>query len=241
MRPEHRLGRAIVAAWDLLRLEARFVAGNRGLVLAFLQLAVVVGIAIAQRFQDEPWEAASFYNRCLVVPLILPAIVLGMSAVMEERDMRHLEVTFGSPGGRYRAWVFRLGGIALALVAACFVSSALTWILIEREHLVVGAALHAALPLVFLMTLTVFLSVCFKGSATAALVSAVIAVLSGLFLHAAGSRFDIFLNPFDTPQDLLDPGVWTRKVIHNRSILMTLTGLAFWGTLSLLQRRERLT
>ena len=156
-------------------------------------------------------------------------------------------MTFASAGGRYQVWSFRLAALALTCAACCGSASLLTYVFITRDLPPVAAALHALVPLVFVATLTVFLSVLFNGGASAALVTAGVLALSALVVHPFGfaspeffRRVDLFVNPFDPPQGLLDPRGWFRILVFNRSLFIVATGLWVAGTLWLLQRRERL-
>jgi ABC-type transport system involved in multi-copper enzyme maturation permease subunit len=230
------------AVLDLLLLELRVITGNRLMLLVLGQLAWLAGLAIWQHFRDEPWNPVSFYNRTVLMPSLLPAIALGMNAVMGERDNRHLEMTFASPGGRYQAWAFRLCALAMLGLMSCTLLAFGTWAVTGQGFPPVQAALHALVPVLFVTSLAVCLSLLFNGAASGGLVVAALAILSGTILHHVepARRFDLFLNPFDPPASL-DALAWFRIVVANRCILLVGTGLATWGALDLLQRRERLT
>lgn len=232
-----RVGRLILAGWDLIRLEVLVVTGGRGLVMALLLLAYFAAVALWTHFRDEPVDAAWFYNGLLVLPASVQAVALGMVAIAGERDTRQLEVTFVTPAGRHLVWAFRMIAVEAACVAAAAVLSVLAWVL-DRDHAIVLAVVHAAAPLALATTLTMFGSVAFRSGAAAGLATSVVAFLS-LFVH--GSQWDVFwFNPFDPPETLLDADAWVRAVLANRSITWTFAGLAGAGTLWLLQKRERL-
>lgn len=232
---------ALLAAVRLLRLELQLMTGGKALLLLLAQVAWLVGMAIWQRFREEPWDAESFYNRTILVPCIVPAIALGMSCILAERDERHLEMSFASPGGRYLLWSFRLGALAIASAFSCLLLALGTWLLAGREIPPFAAAAHALVPVLMAASLAAFLALLFNGTASAGLVSGALMVLSAMFIHGAGlGRFDPWVNPFAPPGDLRDPEAWTRILVFNRLFLLTLTGGFIAGTLGLLQRRERL-
>lgn len=236
-----RLGKLARAGWDLFRLELKVLTGNRAIALVVVQAAWLVGMGLLARFGDEDWTAATYFGATVLLPTLLPGIVLGMTAVMGDRDSRQLEVTFVAPGGRHAVWTFRLFAIAAACAASAFVMAAVVWLVLDRDLNPFVAAGHAAVPTLYAITLTACLSVLFKGASLAGLVSTVILGLEFLFLHAAGARrYDPFLNPFDPPRDLLDPGDWFRILAFNRLLWLAIAGLLFAFTLALVQRRERL-
>lgn len=242
MRPDvKRVVIGLRARWDLLRLEMKMLTGNRMLLIGLVESLWLAVFGLMQHFRDAPWDAASFYNRSILLPGLLPAIALGMAAVMGERDVRHVEMTLASPGGRYQIWCFRLAALALTCFASSLGCALVTWAGISHDVPPLESALHATVPLVFVGVLTVFLSLLFNGAASAALVTSGFVVFSGTILRAAGAnRFDLFVNPLAPPENLLDPAAWFRILVFNRGLYVVGAGLCVAGTLALLQRRERL-
>jgi hypothetical protein len=219
----------------------KMLTGNRLLLIGLVEVAWIVTVALMQYFRDDKWSSASFYNRSILLPGLLPAVALGMAAVMGERDVRHLEMTLASPGGRYQVWSFRLGALALTCFASSLGCALLTWVGISRDVPLIESALHATVPLIFVGVLTVFLSLLFNGAASAALVTSGYIVFSGMILQAASAnRFDLFVNPLAPPESLLDPAAWFRILVFNRGLYLVGAGLCVAGALGLLQRRERL-
>ena len=239
--PRGRLRTVLRGARDLLVLETRLLTGNRVIVLVLIELGIFAILAAIALLGDEPWSPEALYQ-VSVWPALVPAITLGMSAIMGERDTRQLEVTFASPGGRWLAWSFRLTALVLTCLASSVLMSVLSWAVIDRDFAWVAAALHAAVPLAFAATLTTCLSVAFAGTASAGLGTSVVLGLGWMMVHAPDNwpRVDPFLNPFVPPENLLDPAEWFRIVVFNRSFYLIATGLLAALTLRLLQSRERL-
>ena len=234
-------GRVVRGAARLLKLELRLMTGGRALLLLGAQLAWLVTHVVLQRFNEEPWDPVSFYNRTILLPCLLPAIALGMSCILAERDDRHLEMSFASAGGRYLLWSFRLAALAIASAASCLLLAIATRLFLAREISPVTAAAHALVPVLMAASLAAFLALLFNGTASAGLVTGALFTAGGLVLHAAGAgRFDPFLNPFDPPAGLRDPHAWMRMLAFNRLFLLAMIGVLVAGTLGLLQRRERL-
>lgn len=232
---------AIAAAARLLRLELRLMTGGRALIVLAAQVAWLVLWAVFQRFRDEPWEPVSFYNRTIVLPCLLPAVAFGMTCVLSERDDRHLEMTFASPGGRYLVWAFRFAALAAASAASCLVLGFGTRLLVGPEIPPVPAALHALVPVLMASALACCLALLLNGTSSAGLVTAGLFAASAIVLHQGGAgRFDPFLNPFDPPPGLRDPHAWLRLLVFNRMLLLSVTAASVAVSLGLLQRRERL-
>ncbi|MEM7244631.1 MAG: hypothetical protein AAF533_04775 [Acidobacteriota bacterium] len=243
-RPESRARsffRVLRSSWDLLKLELKVVSGGRTVVLGAVMLAYFAIIAVWAHLADDGWRTSAFFNSSVLLPTFVVAVVLSMGAIIGERDARQLEVSFVSPSGRYRLWVFRLVSILLLVVAAAGVLSGLTWLVIDRDHLVGTTWLHAIPPLLATVSTTAFLSVLFKGASSAGLVVAVVAGFSG-FLHLGGQpmTFDLWFNPF-LIGNVTDEAAWFRTMVNNRTVLLVVSGLATTFLLGLLQKRERLT
>lgn len=229
------------ASLRLLRLELQLMTGGKALLLLGAQVAWLIGMAVWQRFREEPWDPASFYNRTILVPCLVPAIALGMSCILAERDERHLEMSFASAGGRYLLWSFRLGALAIATAFSCLLLSLGTWLLAGREISPLPAAAHALVPVLMAASLAAFLALLFNSTASAGLVSGGLMVGAAMFIHGSGlGRFDPYVNPFAPPGGLRDPEAWLRILVFNRLFLLVLTGGFVAGVLGLLQRRERL-
>ena len=237
IRSARHLLRATV---DLLALEMRMLTGNRLFVLVALELLWVTAFAILQRTRDDAWDGLSFYNRTILVPALLPALALGMSSILGERDIRHLEMSFASPAGRYQAWGFRLAALGLACAVTVAALTTLTWVGIGQPIPPLRAALHAVVPILFVAAGTTCLSLIFNGAATGTFVMGAFLLASAVLLHGPRvGRFDLFINPFDPPQGM-DPVAWFRVLVFNRTLLLACTGLSVVATLALLRRRERL-
>lgn len=235
------LGGIVRGAARLLRLELQLMTGGKALLILLAQVAWLVLMTTLQRFREEPWDPASFYNRTVLVPCLVPAVALGMSCILAERDERHLEMSFASPGGRYLLWSFRLAALAIASFLSCALLATGTWFLGGQEIVPWTAAAHALVPVLMAASLAAFLALLFNGTASAGLVSGALLVLAAMFLHGPRvGRFDPYVNPFAPPDDLRDPGAWIRILVFNRIFLLTLTGAFVAGILGLLQRRERL-
>lgn len=237
--PARRLLRLLGAAATLLRLELKILTGNRALVLAAIEAAWLAVIVLMARLRDSPWDVESFYVRSVVLPALLPAIALGMVAVMGDRDSRQLEVSFVSAGGRHALWSFRFAAILLVCFLTAATLSAGTWLLIDRDFEPVLAAVHAAVPISFVAALTFCASVAFRSEAIAGLV-AVAAILGSRFLTAVTRKVDLFLNPLVPPESMLVQADWARLLFWNRTLYVLAAVLLFAAALHLLQRRERL-
>ena len=237
--PLRRLVRAALASATQLRLELKILTGGRTFVLL-----IVVGswfglFAFWAHARANPWDPAGHYNRMLVVPATLLAIALSMGSVIGDRDSRQLETIFVSPSGRHSAWVHRFTAIFVACWGAAGLLSLLTGLFVEPAHAILPASLHSAVPILFAISLTVLLSIAFRGAAVAALVASLGIGLSLMFADPLG-RLGYWFNPLAAPSGPAESEELFRAIVFNRSLYLSLSALCFWISLAWLQRRERL-
>ena len=173
------------------------------------------------------------------IPLLVLTIFLNMQLVGAEKDSRTLELLFTMSGSRYKVWLLRLGtingllfGFAILLSLVAFFAFAETEIL--------ATALVGAVPGFVIGALTFYLSIKFRSSFGAAMVSALITVLLLMFYEALEStKYNLFFNPWDTPHQV-DPQTWRLWMWQNRVALFLIGVLLQFFGLRGLERRERL-
>lgn len=233
LRGARAIGRA---AWELLRLELKLMTGGRLTLLLVIQAAWVGFMFLVQRLREEPLEPHAFYGWSILLPAMLPAISLGMSCILWERDVKHLEMSFASPGGRYLLWSFRLASLAAVAAASCVTLSVVTWLILARDLSPLWSAPHAFVPVVLAGVLAAFLSVLFNNGSVAALLTVVLLIVGSMLPDSVSP----WTNPFSPPPGLIDPNAWTRTVADNRLFLLAVIAACVAMTLGLLQRRERL-
>ena len=205
------------------------------LLAAFLIFSAVVTVNLF----NADWypDVAEAYTTLLLSGLLLifyPAAF----GIQNDLDTRMIEVLFGIPDYRYKVWLTRLIVVYFIVWAMLVFLSLLSyWALAPVP--IFELTLQLMFPIAFLGGLAFMLSTIIRnGNGTAAVV-----IIIGLATWISLGFFDtnawnIFLNPFKTPEDLTY-SIWTDIVFYNRLYLLIGTVLTILTGLYKLQDREK--
>jgi hypothetical protein len=189
----------------------------------FLVFGIIAALESSDMYIDTIYGLLAF-------PSILLVFFPSVFGIQSDADQRTLEIIFGIPDYRYKVWLVRYLMILLLVFLLLFPFAGLAYYAL-LSFPVIKMILHLMVLVVFVSALGFCLSTLVKnGNATA-----VIMVILGLFLLILAdeldeSKWNIFLNPFDTPGDLNEI-VWREIVRQNRifmgigSVVLILLGL----------------
>jgi hypothetical protein len=221
----------------LARYNMKIIFGGKFIyfILAAFIFFLVFGIIVAL-------ESSDIYIEEIYALLAFPAILLvffpSVFGIQSDADQRTLEIIFGIPDYRYKVWLVRYLMILLLVFLLLFPFAGLAYYAL-LSFPIMKMILHLMVLVLFISALGFCLSTLVKnGNATA-----VIMVILGLFLLILAdeldeSKWNIFLNPFDTPRNLNEI-VW-REIVRQNRIFMGIGSLVLilLGLLNL-QKREK--
>ena len=150
-----------------------------------------------------------------------------------------LEILFGIPNYRYKVWLVRLVMIYTLVFVIIFLFSALASVLLYKINLL-EMSYQLMYPIIFLGSMAFMFSTIVKnGNGTA--VTMVLIGVALLILREdlmQGTQWDVFLNPFEIPNNLNEV-IWIGIIRKNR-IFMAIATLVFvlYGLYNL-QKREK--
>jgi len=204
-------------------------------ILAAFIFFLVFGIIIALDSGEMHME--DIYG-LLAFPAILLVFFPSVFGIQSDADQRTLEIIFGVPDYRYKVWLVRYIMILVLVFFLMFPFAGLAWWAL-MSFPVLPMILHLMVLVLFASALGFCLSTIVKnGNATA-----VIMVILGLFFLILSdelyeSKWNIFLNPFNTPRDMNDI-VW-REIIRQNRLIMGIGSLVLLllGLLNLQQREK---
>jgi hypothetical protein len=204
-------------------------------ILAALIFFLVFGTIMAL---DQSFMRIEDIYGLLAFPAILLVFFPSVFGIQSDADSRTLEIIFGIPDYRYKVWLVRYIMILLLVFLMLFPFAGLAWYALVSFP-VLPMILHLMVLVLFVSALGFCLSTLVKnGNATA-----VIMVILGLFFLILSeelyeSKWNMFLNPFNTPRDLNDI-VWREIIRQNRLILgISSLVLLLLGLLNLQQREK---
>jgi hypothetical protein len=223
--------------YSLARYNMRIIFGGKFVyfILAAFVFFLVFGTIIAL---DNSFMRIEDIYGLLAFPGILLVFYPSVFGIQSDADARTLEIIFGIPDYRYKVWLVRYFMILVLVFLLLFPFAGLAWYALVSFP-VMPMILHLMVLLLMVSSLGFCLSTLVKnGNATA-----VIMVILGLFFLILAdeldeSKWNIFLNPFNTPNDLNDI-VWREIIRQNRLILgITSLVLLLLGLLNLQQREK---
>jgi hypothetical protein len=204
-------------------------------ILAAFIFFLVFGTIMA--FDASEIDLEEIYG-LLAFPAILLVFFPSVFGIQSDADQRTLEIIFGIPDYRYKVWLVRYVMILVLVFILMFPFAGIAWYALASFP-VFPMILHLMVLVIFASALGFCLSTILKnGNATA-----VIMVILGLFFLILAdeldeSKWNIFLNPFDTPRDLNDI-VW-REIIRQNRLMLGISSLVLLllGLLNLQQREK---
>lgn len=223
--------------FSLARYNMKIIFGGKFIyfILAAFIFFLVFGTIMA--FDAGEIRLDDIYG-LLAFPAILLVFFPSVFGIQSDADQRTLEIIFGIPDYRYKVWLVRYVMILVLVFVMMFPFAGIAWYALASFP-VFPMILHLMVLVIFASALGFCLSTILKnGNATA-----VIMVILGLFFLILGdeldeSKWNVFLNPFDTPRDLNDI-VW-REIIRQNRLMLGITSLVLLllGLLNLQQREK---
>lgn len=220
-----------------IRYNIKIVFGNKFiyfLIAALVYYLVILGIML---FSGGTQQTDDIYG-LLIFPGALIMFYPIVYNIQSDKDARMLEIIFGVPNYRYKVYLVRLL-IALMLMAAMIVLLAgIAWLTVVKIP-IFKVSWQLMYPMVFVGSLAFMLTTLTRnGNATA-----VILVIIGLFFlflsdPLRGSKWNVFLNPFNMPGDM-NHNIWMTIVRQNRMMLMIGSAISLLWGLTNLQKREK--
>ncbi len=223
--------------YSLARYNMRIIFGGKFIyfILAAFIFFLVFGIIIALDSDDMDLE--DIYA-LLAFPAILLVFFPSVFGIQSDADQRTLEIIFGIPDYRYKVWLVRYLMIIFLVFLLLFPFAGLAYYALISFP-VLRMILHLMVLVLFVSALGFSISTMVRnGNATA-----VIMVVFGLALliladALEGSKWNIFLNPFNIPRDINEI-VWLETIRQNRIIMgIGSVVLILLGLLNL-QKREK--
>ncbi|WP_297088867.1 hypothetical protein [uncultured Draconibacterium sp.] len=222
----------------MIRYNLRIIFANRFIWFLIAALAFFLFFAVQVVLNGEAMSEDVVYN-LLIFPGILLIFYPSVFGIQNDDDSRMLEILFGIPNYRYKVWLVRLLMIYTLVFFIILLFAVLASVLLYKVNLF-EMAYQLIYPIIFLGSMAFMFSTIIKnGNGTA--VAMVLIGVALLILREdlmEGTQWDIFLNPFDIPNNLNEV-IWAGIIRKNR-IFMAIGTLVFvlYGLFNL-QKREK--
>ncbi len=222
----------------MIRYNLRIIFANRFIWFLVAALAFFLFFAIQTVYNGGSMSEDVVYT-LLIFPGVLLIFYPSVFGIQNDDDSRMLEILFGIPNYRYKVWLVRLVMIYTLVFVIIFLFSALASVLLYKINLL-EMSYQLMYPIIFLGSMAFMFSTVVKnGNGTA--VTMVLIGVALLILREdvmQGTQWDVFLNPFEIPNNLNEV-IWIGIIRKNR-IFMGIATLVFvlYGLFNL-QKREK--
>ena len=222
---------------DSLIYNLKIIFGSKFIYFLFAAIAFYLMIIGLLLFDDSAIIESDIYNT-IFFPGLLIIFYPVIFSIQNDKDARMLEIVFGIPNYRYKVYLLRFViSLLLLFVILLLMSWFAVFALIKIQ--VFALTFQLMFPMLFIACVAFFFSTWIKNANA----TAVIMVIIGLFFFILSepleySKWNIFLNPFNTPSDL-SQNVWQNVINQNRLMLMIGSVVALLGSMVNLQKREK--
>lgn len=231
------IGNDILISAKMIRYNLRIIFANKFIWFLLAALGFFIFVSIQTVWNNQTLTEGVIFN-ILIFPSILLIFYPSVFGIQNDDDARMLEILFGIPNYRYKVWLVRLVMIYVLVYLITVLFAVLASVLLHPVN-VFEMAYQLMYPVVFLGSLSFMFSTIIKNGNGTAVVMVLIGV--GLLImtdELARSQWNIFLNPFDIPNNLNEV-IWLGIISKNR-IFMGIAMLVFilYGLFNL-QKREK--
>lgn len=224
---------------SLIRYNLKIIFANKFIYFLLAALLVFLFVTTVNLLSEDAQTTESTVFVLLLVPGILLIFYPVTFGIQNDVDNRMIEILFGIPNYRYKIWLFRV----LLIFAVTFVILFLLSLLSSIALTVISISdmmYHLMFPILFLGCASFMMSTLIRnGSGTA-----VVMVIFGIINLIARDffedypRWDIFINPFDLPQNM-NEAIWAEVVFENKIYLLVGCIITLLFGLLNLQNREK--
>ena len=223
---------------DFIRYNVKIIFANKFiyfLIAAFAFFLMIMGIML---FTDSSPEESDIYSS-LIFPGILILFYPVIFNIQSDKDTRMLEIIFAIPNYRYKVYLVRFALSILLLIISLCVMSWITELTVLRIP-ILKMVYQLMYCLLFLASLALLLTSLLKNANGAAVIMVIIGLAFFILAEPLqGSKWNIFLNPFDVPGDMSHT-IWQNVLFQNRMMLVIGSVVCILWSLINLQRREKL-
>ena len=223
--------------WRMIRYNLKIIFANKFIWFLLAAVAFFVLVTLITLFNGSMITSNTVFN-LLLYPGLLLIFYPTAFGIQNDEDTRILEILFGIPDYRYKVWLVRIILIFLLVFAVLFLLSLFSsWAMVKFK--VLTMAYYLMLPIFFMGSLAFLLSTVIRNG----IGTAVVMVIIGLVLTTLGeairnSKWNVFLNPFNMP-DNISEAAWLTVIHDNHVILFVGIIVTLLAGLLSLQRREK--
>lgn len=209
--------RFLTVLTQMVHYNIKIIFGNKFLYFMLAAFAFFVIFVTFNLFREDEITQATAYS-ILAFPCVLLVFYPLCFGLQNDQDAKITEIIFGIPNYSYKVWLFRLVISYVICFVITFLLAALTWWVVVDVP-VMRLTGHCMALAFFIGTLSFMFSTYIKNGSGTAVVIIIICILFFMLQDVlSGSRWDVFLNPFNVPLDK-NPQIFYENVFNNRVVL----------------------
>ncbi len=215
----------------------RVIFAGRFIWFFLAALAFYIFIAVNSVYNGQIPDIEFVYSTTMF-PAILLIFYPTTFGIQNDADAGILEILFGIPDYRYKVWVVRLIMVFIIVFLLLLVFAEISDILLADTNLFEMAG-QIMYPVFFIGCIAFMFSTIIKNGNGTAVVMVILGVLAFILSEALDeTMWDIFLNPFNTPDDMNEM-IWQSIITNNRIFLVAGGIIASLFGLFNMQKREK--
>ncbi len=221
----------------MIRYNLKIIFANKFIWFLLAALGFFIMVTLITLFNGRMMTSGTIFS-LLLYPGLLLIFYPTAFGIQNDEDTRILEILFGIPDYRYKVWLVRLILIfLLVFVVLLILSMFCSWALVNFTSF--DMAYYLILPIFFMGSLAFLLSTLIRNGIGTAVVMVIIGIVFTSLADAIEhSKWNVFLNPFNMPQDISE-AAWLTVVHDNHVMLIVGIILTMLAGLLSLQRREK--
>jgi hypothetical protein len=224
-------------AFSMVKYNLKIIFANKFIWFLLGAFTFYVGLILIYVFSEDISRIEDLYGIFIFCGLLL-VFYPTVFGIQNDQDARTIEILFGIPNYKYKVWLVRL---LLIYVITFIILTGFIWLtsFLVIKMPVISVTYQVLYPVFFIGVMSFMVSTLVRNGNGAAVV---MVIFSLFFLILAdpldSSKWNIFLNPFDLPNNVTESS-WTGIVLENRIIMLVATILFLLLGLFRLQKREK--
>ena len=231
------LANTLYLLWKMIRYNMHVIFGNRFIWFFLASLGFFIFISINSAYNGENLDEKMVYFT-LIFPGILLVFYPMSFGIQNDADTGILEILFGIPDYRYKVWLVRMILVFILVFLILCVYSVLASIFITQIS-ILEMTYQVMYPVLFIGCMSFMFSSLIKNGYGTMAVMVILGVILMIISEdlVANTQWDVFLNPFNIPQNLNET-IWEGIMVKNR-VFLSVSSLIFllYGLFNL-QKRE---
>jgi len=227
----------LIVLLKLVKYNLKIIFANKFIYFLLAAIGFFIMVTIINLFEGDIPGEDTVYG-LLFFPGILLVFYPTTYGIQNDQDSGMLEIIFGIPNYRYKVWLLRLLQIYIVVFLLLLGLSSLSSISIIRIH-IFDMVVQLMFPIFLIGSLGFMFSTIVKnGNGSAVTLVILLTVLFIMSEPLQQSKWNIFLNPFDIPNDVNET-IWRMTSFYNRVIIIITAVIANLYGLFNLQKREK--